>query len=154
MAEQPQPDWMQGFVPVPVPPRGRWVKGQSGNPAGRPVGRPDARTKITRALMDDGAAIARVVTEAALAGDLQACNIVLSRIAPSLKPQAERVAFDFNPTAPVPQQIEAVLAAIAAGDLAPDVGREIISALGTLADARAVADLEARIAELEDKEPR
>lgn len=154
MTEHTQPEWMQGFVPVPVPPRGRWVKGQSGNPGGRPPGRPDARTKITRALMDDGAAIARVVIDAALEGDLQACNIVLSRIAPSLKPQAERVAFDFDPTAPIPQQIEAVLAAIAAGEVACDVGREIISALGTLADARAVADLESRIAELEAKEPR
>jgi len=154
VTEQTQPDWMNGFVPKPVPPRGRWVKGESGNPNGRPPGRPDARTKITRALMEDAPAIAAVVTAAALEGDLQACSLVLSRCAPALKPQTERTPFDFDATAPVPQQIEAVLMAIAGGVLAPDVGKEIIAALGTLADARAVADLESRIITLEAKEVR
>lgn len=154
MTDQTQPEWMQGFVPTPVSPSGRWVKGQSGNPRGRPVGRPDARTKITRLLMDDAPAIAAVVTAAALEGDLSAASLVLSRVAPALKPQTERVAFDFDPTASLPRQIEAVLAAIAAGVLAPDAGKEIITALGTLADARAVADLEARIITLEAKEAR
>ena len=157
------PPWLEATAtpapptpsPVQVPaPAGRWVKGQSGNPQGRPPGRPDARTKITRALMDDGHAVARVVIDAALEGDMQACGIVLSKIAPSMKPQAERTPFDFDATAPVPAQIEAVLSAIAQGVLAPDVGQTIISALGTLADARAVADLESRIITLEAKEVR
>jgi hypothetical protein len=104
--------------------------------------------------MDDAPAIARVVIDAALEGDLQACNIVLARVAPSIKPQAERTPFDFDPTAPVPRQIEEVLAAIASGVLAPDVGLTIISALGTLADARAVEDLENRIITLEARETR
>lgn len=153
MTEYVQPEWMKDFVPRPAPQGHRWVKGQSGNPKGRPPGRPDARTKIARSLMEDGPAIARVVIDAALEGDLQACNIVLSRIAPAIKPQAERVAFNFDASAPMPQQIEAVLCAIAAGEVAPDVGQTIISALGTLADARAVADLEARINSLEAKQP-
>lgn len=152
MNDSTQPDWMKDFVPTPAPQGHRWVKGQSGNPKGRPPGRPDARTKVTQALMGDAPAIARVVIDAALEGDLQACNIVLSRIAPALKAQAERVAFDFDATAPLTQQIEAVLEAIATGAVAPDIGREIISALGTLADARAVADLEARIITLEAKQ--
>ncbi|OYW85643.1 MAG: hypothetical protein B7Z20_08710 [Sphingobium sp. 32-64-5] len=58
----------------------------------------DTRSKITKALLDDGAAIARVVINAALEGDLQACNIVLGRIAPAIKPQTERIAFDFDAT--------------------------------------------------------
>lgn len=132
----------------------RWVKGQSGNPRGRPPGRPDARTKITRALMDDGLDVARVVLEAAKEGDLQACNIVLARIAPPMKAQSERVEFDFDPCASTAHQIEAVLAAIASGDLSPDSGREVIAAIGTLSNARAVEDLEARIITLEAKEVR
>jgi len=47
-----------------------------------------------------------------------------------------------------------VLTAIAAGVLAPDVGQTIIASLGTLSDARAAADLEARIITLEAKEAR
>lgn len=137
---------------LPAPNGPRWAKGQSGNPRGRPPGRPDARTKITRALMDEGLEIARVVTEAAKEGDLQACNIVLARIAPPMKAQSERVEFDFDPTASTAQQIEAVLAAIASGDLAPDSGREVIAAIGTLSSARAVEDLEARIITLEARQ--
>jgi hypothetical protein len=152
VTEATRPSWMEGFTPQPVEAGGRWKKGQSGNPAGRPPGRPDARTKISRALMDDGLAVARVVIDQALDGDLQACGIVLARIAPSIKPQAERVAFDFDPTAPVTKQIESVLGAVAAGVLAADVGQTIITTLGTLADARAVAELEARITTLEAKE--
>lgn len=137
---------------LPAPKGPRWVKGQSGNPKGRPPGRPDARTKITRALMDEGLEIARVVTEAAKEGDLQACGIVLARIAPPMKAQSERVEFDFDPTASTAQQIESVLAAIASGDLSPDSGREVIAAIGTLSNARAVEDLEARIITLEARQ--
>lgn len=121
----------------------------SPNPNGRPRGIVDKRSKIAKALTDDGAAIANVVIAAALDGDMQACNIVLARIAPTLKPQAERVAFDLDPTAPVALQIESVIAAVAAGTLAPDVGQVIIASLGKLADARAVAELEERVARLE-----
>lgn len=158
MTAHMQPPWLEGqsqaasALTSPPPPPTRWVKGMSSpNPAGRPRGVLDKRTKITQSLMDDAPAIARVVIDAALEGDLQACNIVLSRIAPAIKPQSERVAFEFDPTASLPVQIEAVLGAIAAGAVAPDVGREIITALGTLAEARAVSDLEARIITLEAK---
>lgn len=153
MTEQSQPEWMKGFVPQPTAPvvaSGRWEKGmQSPNPKGRPRGIVDKRSRIAKALADDGSAIVNVVVAAALEGDMQACNIVLARIAPTLKPQAERVAFDLDPTAPVAEQIESVLTAVASGTLAPDIGQVIIASLGKLADARAVAELEDRIAALE-----
>lgn len=153
MSDHVLPPWLEGRSTQKTPTSanaGRWVKGMpSPNPKGRPPGILDTRSKITKVLMDDGAAVAGVVIAAALEGDLQACNIVIGRIAPAIKPQAERVAFDFDAAAPIPQQIEAVLTAIASGALAPDVGQMIIAALGTLADARAVADLEVRINNLE-----
>jgi hypothetical protein len=121
----------------------------SPNPRGRPKGIIDKRSRITKALDDDATAIVRVVIDAAREGDMQACGMVLARIAPTLKPQAERVAFDLDPTAPVAQQIESVLAAVASGTLAPDLGQVVIASLGRLADARAVAELEDRIARLE-----
>jgi hypothetical protein len=102
--------------------------------------------------MDEGLEIARVVTDAAKEGDLQACGIVLARIAPPMKAQSERVEFDFDPTASTAQQIESVLGAIASGDLSPDSGREVIAAIGTLSNARAVEDLEARIITLEARQ--
>ncbi|MDM7930027.1 DUF5681 domain-containing protein [Blastomonas fulva] len=131
---------------------GRWVQGQSGNPQGRPAGRPDARTKLSRRLAEQGPAVIDVVLEQALEGDLQAASLILARCVPTVRPQTERVAFDLDPAAPIHKQIESVLACVATGQLAPDVGQTIISSLGTLADARAVAELEARINTLEQKD--
>lgn len=152
MSEIVQPEWMQGFVPKPLANNGRWVKGQSGNPRGRPPGRPDARTKITRALMDEGLEIARVVTDAAKEGDLQAASLVLSRIAPALRPEAQAVHFDFDPSASPVQQVESVLAAIADGDVPVDLGKQLIDAIKALADVRATEELEARLAALEARQ--
>jgi hypothetical protein len=155
MTEPIKPEWMNGFVPVPNSPRaagGRFEKGQSGNPSGRPPGRLDTRTKITRALMDDGHAVARVVIDAALEGDLQACGIVLSRIAPVLRPEAQPVQFDFDPTASTALQVEAVLTAIAAGAVPVDLGKQLIDAIKALADVRATEELERRIITLEARQ--
>lgn len=126
----------------------------SPNPRGRPRGIVDSRSKITKALVDDGLEIARVVTAAAKEGDLQACSMVLSRIAPALRPEAQPVQFDFDPTASTVQQVEAVLAAVANGAVPVDLGKQLIEAVKALADVRALELLEPRIAMLEAKEVR
>lgn len=150
MSDQAQPEWMNGFQPKPAPTK--WERGMaSPNPLGRPRGTLDKRTKVTRALMDDAPAVARVVLDAALEGDMQAASLVLSRCAPALRSQTECVQFEFDADASQTQQIAQVLAAIASGTVAPDVGKQIIDALGTLASARATDELEARLAALEAK---
>lgn len=126
MTEIVQPEWLKGYKPDTSPPPGgqNWKKGMaSPNPNGRPRGIVDKRTRVTQALMDDAPKIARVVIDAALAGDVQAAGLVLSRVAPALRAQTERVEFDFDAAAPVAQQVEAVLQAIADGKVAPDVGK-------------------------------
>ena len=54
--------------------------------------------------------------------------------------------------APISVQVAQVLDAVAAGAVAPDVGRVIIDSIKALADVRATEELEARIAALEQKE--
>lgn len=151
MSEATQPEWMKSHAPNPVRGNPAWKPGVSGNPAGRPRGIVDRRQKLQSAFADDGVAIAKVVVAAALEGDLQACAIALSRIAPALRSQTERVQFEFDASASQTQQIAQVLAAIASGAVAPDVGRLIIDAIGTLAAAKATDELEARLAALESK---
>src|SRR5258705_804582 len=74
----------QSAIPQP-PPRGRpWVKGQSGNPAGR---KPGCRNKATRAaemyLDGEAEALIRLAVEQAFAGDPSALKLCLARtIAP------------------------------------------------------------------------
>jgi len=136
----------QGLTPAP----GRWFKGMpSPCPTGRPKGILDKRSRVTKALMEDAPAVARVVLDAAKDGDIQAAALVLARVAPVLKAQSEPVQFDFDPAAPITSQIEAVLAGIAGGAVPVDVGKQIIDAIGTLSNARAVESLEERIVILE-----
>lgn len=148
------PPWLNGTAQPPAAASpARWVKGMpSPNPKGRPRGIVDKRTKVTQALMDDAPAVARVVIDAALEGDLQACGIVLARVAPALRPETHPVQFPFDPAAPIASQIERVLGAMAGGAVSPDVGKQIIDAIGTLSNARAVEELEARIITLEAKQ--
>lgn len=141
MADVIKPSWMEGFVPDPAPPGGRWPKGVSGNPAGRPKGSLSKSDKIARALNEEGLDVVRVVLDAAKAGDMTACGHVLNRIAPNLRSKSQTVEFDFNPEAPMTKQIEAVLAGVAAGQVPPDVGQQIISAIGTLNEARLTEEL-------------
>lgn len=155
MTETVQPDWLKGFQPDTSPSAGNpnWKKGMpSPNKAGRPRGVLDRRTKVTQALMDDAPKVARVVIDAALAGDVQAAGLVLSRVAPALRAQTERVEFDFDASASVTEQAEAVLQAIADGKVAPDVGKQILDGISTLYGIKQIAELEARLQALEEKE--
>ncbi|WP_217895040.1 hypothetical protein [Sphingobium sp. Z007] len=153
MSETVQPDWMQGFVPNPQRGNPKWRKGmESPCKSGRPPGIVDRRMKVTKALMDDAPAVARVVIDAALAGDMQAANILMSRVAPPIKVQAERVEFELSPDAPLAAQAQQIVAAIAAGKVDPDTGRTLIASLHAVADIRATEELEHRIIMLEAKQ--
>ena len=63
--------------------RGRFPKGQSGNPAGRPVGSRNAATELAQALLDGEAdALIRKCVEMALDGDRTAMKLCLERLVP------------------------------------------------------------------------
>jgi len=148
MTEQAQPEWMQGYSP-PAP---RWTKGmKSPNPSGRPKGIVDKRTKVTQALADDAPAIARVVIDAALEGDMQAASLVLSRVAPPLKQQAERVQFELDPNCPLSEQANQILVAVSEGRVDAETGKTLIGCISSVANIKAVEELEHRIILLEAK---
>lgn len=159
MTEQIAPPWGTDWKPTPPPipsePRGpgnpAWVKnGPSPNPKGRPAGVPDKRLLATQAALDEMRNIVAMLVGRALEGDTNAASIVLSKVLPSVKAQAEKVNFAFDATAPISEQVAQVLDAVAAGAVAPDVGRLIIDSIKSLADVRASEELEARIAALEE----
>jgi len=158
MTEQIAPPWGTDWKPTPPPipsePRGpgnpEWIKGgPSPNPRGRPPGRPDRRLLATQQMLDEMRNIVAVLVGKALEGDTNAASIVLAKCLPSIKAQAEKVNFEFDATAPISDQVAQVLDAIAAGAVAPDVGRLIIDSIKSLADVRATENLEARIEALE-----
>lgn len=131
-------------------PDGRFLPGRSGNPNGRPPG-PSKQTKLIQRMLEEANDVMDAVLAKAKEGDPASAGLVLSRILPTLRSQSEKVTFDLDPSLPLTSQVEAVLLGISTGRLAPDVGRQIIDAIGTLGNLRAVEDLESRLVILEGK---
>lgn len=103
--------------------------GQSGNPAGRPKGARDRKNVVAAEFAKEGSAIARVVVEKAKGGDMSAAALVLQRLSPPLRPQAEKVTFDFDPNAPIAEQGTSIMRAVADGDIDPDTGKMLLDML-------------------------
>lgn len=152
MTTNTEPDWKKTWQPDPDAPKTgnpNWKKGVSGNPKGRPKGKVDRRYKVTKMLEDDAHKVVRVVIDAALEGDVHAASLVLSRIAPAMKAQADKVNFEFDATASMTEQVQAVLQGIADGDVPPDTGKQIIESIAALAGIKQIDELEQRLAALE-----
>ena len=144
------PDWLQKYKDEnPSGGQRGWLPGQSGNPAGRPKGAKNKKTALVEAFENEGSAIARKVIEAALAGDMQAANICLSRLSPPLRARAEKVQFELTPDAPLTTQAQQILTAVAAGDVDPETGQLLINCIASFAGLKATDELEARLAALE-----
>lgn len=144
------PDWLQKYKEEnPSGGQRGWLPGQSGNPAGRPKGAKNKKTALVEAFENEGSAIARKVIEAALAGDMQAANICLSRLSPPLRARAEKVQFELTPDAPLTTQAQQILTAVAAGDVDPETGQLLINCIASFAGLKATDELEARLAALE-----
>ena len=104
--------------------RGRpFVKGRSGNPAGRRFGSRNQATMAAQALLaDEAEALTRKAVEAALAGDPTAMRLCLERILP--RDRAVKFALPrIKSAADIARAMEAVTAALAGGllTLAPAV---------------------------------
>lgn len=157
------PPWGTDWTPPPPPPpkpqgvsgNPAWKPGcPSPNPRGRPAGIPDKRLLATQQMLDEMRNIVAVLVAKALEGDTGAASLVMSRVLPGLKAQAEKVNFPLDTTAPISEQVAQVLDAVAGGLLAPDVGRLMVESLKALADVRVAEELEQRVVLLEAKEVR
>lgn len=124
-----------------------WQPGQSGNPSGKKPGS-GALQKLRATLEADTPAILQTVVTAAKAGDMQACRIVLERVLPPMKATEASQPIDL-PTGSLTDQGRAVLASVAAGELAPGQGAALLGAIGTLARVSEIDELSARVAALE-----
>lgn len=131
----------------------KWVPGMpSPNPKGRPKGIIDKRQKLQRVFTDNGEALAQTAVDAALAGDMQALNIALARVAPPIKAQTERVQFDLDGELPLSEQARQILVAVSEGKLDAETARTLIACIQSVAGIRAVEELEQRIITLEAKQ--
>jgi hypothetical protein len=101
---------------------GRFVPGQSGNPAGK---RPGTRNRATllRAALAEGEdiATARIVIDKALSGDAVAARFILDRL--TARPRGRAIALDLpagRDAGDVVAAFDATLQAMASGEITPD----------------------------------
>lgn len=132
-------------------PRTAFKPGQSGNPAGRPKGAGEVaalRQAIARRVPD----ILAALVEQALAGDVPAARLLLERTLAPLKAMEPTQALSL-PDGSLTDQGRAVLASVAAGELAPGQGSQLLAAIGSLARVAEIDELAQRITALEAKQP-
>lgn len=122
-------------------------KGQSGNPQGRPAGTTLAG-KLRTAVGADFDLIIRSVIKAAVAGDMQAASLLLSRVAPAVKPIQEptRIALTGETLS---QKAAGVLDAVSEGRLSVADAKDLLAGLGAVAKIAEFDELAKRVEALE-----
>lgn len=133
-----------------APPKA-WKPGQSGNPKGKPVGARNKATIAVLALMEHGAKeITETVIAAAKSGDLTAARMILDRLAPPVRERP--VSLDLPDTATaegINAAQQAILQAVAAGDLLPGEAAALTGIVEARRRAMETQELEQRITALE-----
>ncbi|WP_340588678.1 DUF5681 domain-containing protein [Erythrobacter alti] len=133
---------------------GTFRKGVSGNPKGRPAGSRHSVSLALEALIGGEAeALTRQVIQQALGGDVQSLRMCMDRLYPAPKDRP------INFTLPAvesltdhPKAIGALLVAMAAGELTPTEAASFAKLLEAHANATGLAELEHRIAALENRQ--
>ncbi|GEP06619.1 DUF5681 domain-containing protein [Methylobacterium oxalidis] len=130
---------------------GTFRKGASGNPAGRPKGSRHKATLAVEALLEGEAeALTRKAVEMALDGDTVAMRLCLDRIAPARKDRPITFALPAIETASdLTKATNALLQAVAAGDLTPSEASELGKIVDAHTHAVEVTDIAERLALLE-----
>src|SRR5260221_8281298 len=116
-------DMREGLEPPSVrDERGRFVPGQSGNPGGKAPGTRN-RATLLRAALDgeDGSAMARVIIDKAVAGDVVTARFCLDRLGP--RPRSRAITIDLPEDAcarDVLAVYDATVQAMMDGEITPD----------------------------------
>ena len=135
-------------------PNGRFVAGGPGGP-GRPRGSRHRALAALDAIGEAGAAeVLQAVLKAAKGGDMRAASILLDRIWPARKGRAVEVALPpVAGAADLVPALAAVVAAMGRGEVTPEEAKAIAGVLEAQRKAVETAELEARVAALEECVP-
>lgn len=127
----------------------QFIKGQSGNPAGRPKGS-GLSAQLRAAIEQDAPSIIKTMIEQAKAGDMQAAKALLDRVLPALKPESQAIHLPELVAAPtLADKGKAAIDAAGAGDIAPSAASDMVSAIAGLAKIIETTELQKRLEALE-----
>ncbi|MCJ2067927.1 DUF5681 domain-containing protein [Methylobacterium sp. J-030] len=130
----------------------QFEEGRSGNPAGRPRGSRNRSTLALEAIFEGEAeALSRRAIAMALDGDGPAMKLCLDRL---LSPRRDRsISFDLptiESAADLPKATEAMLRAVASGEITPSEAADIGKAVSAHIEAITAAQMAERLARLEE----
>jgi hypothetical protein len=127
--------------------------GQSGNPKGRPQGSKHKATIAAQTLLDGEAqALTKKAVELAKAGNVLALRLCLERLIPTRKDQPITLKLPkIEGVADIPNVLEAILKAVASGEITPGEGQSLAAMLEAYRKGVELADIEARVTALEEK---
>lgn len=126
----------------------KFVKGQSGNPAGRPKNS-GALGDLRKSILDHVPDIITRLVINAKCGDVLAAKLLLERVLPPVKSIEEPVEFELAEQGNLTDHGNAILQAASDGDLTPSQASSLLSGLGSLARIKELDELDKRITALE-----
>lgn len=126
-----------------------WVKGQSGNAAGKPVGTISRTVKLRNMIADRIPDVINTMIEAAVSGDVQAARVLIERVLPAVKSESLPVNLDLPEKANLTTIGESIIQSVTQGSISVEAGAQLMSAITGQAKLIEITELEARIAKLE-----
>ena len=126
----------------------KFAVGVSGNPKGRKKGNTAAHL-LRKSIADDMPEIILKLVEQAKNGDTAAAKILLDRCCPALKPQAMNITLPINGT--LAEQGNEIIKATLSGNIPPDIGAQLITALANQGKLIELQELTERIEILEEQ---
>jgi hypothetical protein len=132
----------------------KFKPGQSGNPKGKAKGTLHKATRAALELLDGEAeSITRKAIEKAIDGDSIALRLCLERLIPARKDRSITIKMPrVKGAADLPQALQAVMKAVAIGEITPGEGQALTAMLEDYRKSLELAELEARIKALEERE--
>ncbi len=124
--------------------------GKSGNPGGRPKGIPNPSTRLRHAIEKDIPEIIKAMVDAAKGGDVSAASLLLSRVLPPLRPEAQTATLPDTGTS-LADRANAIASAALAGELPTSTAADLMSVLQGQAQIKEIDDIEQRLKIIEER---
>lgn len=124
----------------------KFEKGTSGNPKGRTPTHLTA-AKVRKDLADDLPDILAKLIELAKQGDIQAIKLILDRVCPPIKPQAVPISLPVSDS--LAEQGNEIIRAIMQGQIPPDIGSQLITALSNQGKLIELQEMQERLQRIE-----
>ena len=134
---------------------GQFLPGQAPKSPGRPKGRQSAAEQVRALIEPHRADIIAKAVELAKLGDPQALKLCLERLAPTPRPEAEKVAVPGLAEAiTLKAKAEAIMGAVGRGEISAEAGDRLLNMLNTYSKAVVLTEMEQRLASIEGRAPR